>query len=102
MNDLAQFQSAFNGVNTLLAVSTNIETEQITNGNLKFKGRAPFVFFASLVKLKAKVTRLWGFVLDLGQLVSYPIVNVQLVQPLEVCDRLARIVGATFSYFSQL
>jgi hypothetical protein len=36
MNDLAQFQPAFNGVNsnTLLAVSTNIETEQITNGNL--------------------------------------------------------------------
>jgi hypothetical protein len=32
MNDLAQFQPAFNGVNTLLAVSTNIETEQITNG----------------------------------------------------------------------
>jgi hypothetical protein len=26
MNDLAQFQPAFNGVNTLLAVSTNIET----------------------------------------------------------------------------
>jgi hypothetical protein len=35
MNDLAQFQPAFNGVNTLLAVSTNIVTEQITNGNLK-------------------------------------------------------------------
>jgi hypothetical protein len=35
INDLAQFQPAFNSVNTLLAVSTNIETEQITNGNLK-------------------------------------------------------------------
>jgi hypothetical protein len=31
MNNLAQFQPAFNGVNTLLAVSTNIETEKITN-----------------------------------------------------------------------
>jgi hypothetical protein len=40
MNDLAQFHPAFNGVNTLLAVSTNIETEQITNGNLKLKGTA--------------------------------------------------------------
>jgi hypothetical protein len=38
MNDLVQFQPAFSGVNTLLAVSTNIETEQITNGNLKLKG----------------------------------------------------------------
>jgi hypothetical protein len=43
MNDLAQFQPAFNGVNTLLAVSTNIETEQITNGNLKLKETAPFM-----------------------------------------------------------
>jgi hypothetical protein len=42
MNDLAQFQPAFNGVNTLLAVSTNIETEQITNGNLKLKGNSSF------------------------------------------------------------
>jgi hypothetical protein len=42
MNDLAQFQPAFNGVNTPLAVSTKIETEQITNGNLKLKGTAPF------------------------------------------------------------
>jgi hypothetical protein len=39
MNDLVQFQPAFNGVNTLLAVSTNIETEQITNRNLKLKGK---------------------------------------------------------------
>jgi hypothetical protein len=31
-----------NGVNTLLAVSTNIETEQITNGNLKLKGNSSF------------------------------------------------------------
>jgi hypothetical protein len=43
MNDLAQFQPAFNGVNTLLAVSTNIETEQITNGNLKLKGNGSFL-----------------------------------------------------------
>jgi hypothetical protein len=43
MNDLAQLQPAFNnGVNTLLAVSTNIETEQITNGNLKLKGNSSF------------------------------------------------------------
>jgi hypothetical protein len=42
MNDLAQFQPAFNGVITLLAVSTNIETEQITNGNLKLKGTSSF------------------------------------------------------------
>jgi hypothetical protein len=35
MNDLAQFQSA-------LAVSANIDTEQITNGNLKLKGNASF------------------------------------------------------------
>jgi hypothetical protein len=37
MNDLAQFQTAFNGVNALLAASTNIEMEQITNGNLKIE-----------------------------------------------------------------
>jgi hypothetical protein len=43
MNDLAQFQPAFYGVNTLLAVSTNIETDQITNGNLKLKGKSRFV-----------------------------------------------------------
>jgi hypothetical protein len=42
MNDLAQLQPAFNGDNTLLAVSTNIETEQITNGNLKLKGNGSF------------------------------------------------------------
>jgi hypothetical protein len=44
MNDLAQFQPAFNGVYTLLllAVSTNIEAEQITNGNLKLKGNSSF------------------------------------------------------------
>jgi hypothetical protein len=42
MNDLAQFQPAFNGVNTLLAESTNIENEQITNGNLKLKGNSSF------------------------------------------------------------
>jgi hypothetical protein len=42
MNDLAQFQPAFNGVNTLLALSPNIETEQITNGNLKLKGNSSF------------------------------------------------------------
>jgi hypothetical protein len=42
MNDLAQFQPAFNGVNALQAVSTNIETEQITNGNLKLKGNGSF------------------------------------------------------------
>jgi hypothetical protein len=42
MNDLAQFQPAFNGVNTLLAVITNIETEQITNGNFKLKGNSSF------------------------------------------------------------
>jgi hypothetical protein len=46
MNDLVQFQPAFNGVNTLLTVSTNIETEQIPNGNLKLnmlKGNSAFV-----------------------------------------------------------
>jgi hypothetical protein len=42
MNDLAQFQPAFNGVNTLLAVSTNVKSEQITNGNLKLKGNGSF------------------------------------------------------------
>jgi hypothetical protein len=42
MNDLSEFQPAFNGVNTLLAVSTNIETEQITNGNLRLKGNRSF------------------------------------------------------------
>jgi hypothetical protein len=41
MNDLAQYQPAFSGVNTLLAVSTNIEMEQITNGNRKLKGNSP-------------------------------------------------------------
>jgi hypothetical protein len=52
MNDLGQFQPAFNGVNTLLAVSTNIETEQITNGNLKLKGNSPFgSAMCSLLKL---------------------------------------------------
>jgi hypothetical protein len=39
MNDLAQFQPAFNGVNTLLAESTNIETEQM--GTLSWKETAP-------------------------------------------------------------
>jgi hypothetical protein len=43
-DDFAQFQPAFNGVNTLLAVSTNIETEQITNGNFKLKGKSSFTF----------------------------------------------------------
>jgi hypothetical protein len=47
MNDLAQFQPVFNGVNTLLAVSTNIETEQITNGNLQLKGNSSFATFLS-------------------------------------------------------
>jgi hypothetical protein len=43
-----QFKPAFNGVvNTLLAVSTNIETEQITNGNLKLKGNGSFWIFPS-------------------------------------------------------
>jgi hypothetical protein len=41
MNDLAQFQPAFNGV-IILADSTNIETEQITNGNLNLKGNSTF------------------------------------------------------------
>jgi hypothetical protein len=53
MNDLAQFQPAFNGVNTLLAVSTDIETEQITNGNLKLKGNSSFNgYYPSLNVLK--------------------------------------------------
>jgi hypothetical protein len=53
MNDLAQFQPAFNGVNTLLAVSTNIETEQITNGNLKLKGKSSF---NRLTRITARLT----------------------------------------------
>jgi hypothetical protein len=51
MNDLAPFQPAFSGVNTLLAVSTNIETEQITNGNLKLKGN---------IEKQAPVLLLWA------------------------------------------
>jgi hypothetical protein len=43
MNDLTQFQPAFNGINTLLAVSTNIETDQITNGNLSRYTRGFFL-----------------------------------------------------------
>jgi hypothetical protein len=44
INDLAQFKPAFNGVlkYTTIAVSANIETEQITNGNLKLKGNSSF------------------------------------------------------------
>jgi hypothetical protein len=46
-------------VNTLLAVSTNIETEQITNGNLKLKGNGSFeiTHFTSLVPLATVVWR---------------------------------------------
>jgi hypothetical protein len=51
MNDLAQFQPAFNGVNTLLSVSTNIETEQITNGNLLKIERKPLLYLLLLLLL---------------------------------------------------
>jgi hypothetical protein len=55
MNDLAQFQPAFNGVNTLLAVSTNIETEQITNGNLKLKGNSSFLNTATILSFNLEI-----------------------------------------------
>jgi hypothetical protein len=58
MNDLAQFQPAFNGVNTLLAVSTNIETEQITNGNLKLKGNSSFQIIQRLQINYTKILKL--------------------------------------------
>jgi hypothetical protein len=45
MNDLAQFQPAFNGVNTLLAVPTNIETGHIIGGTLNLKEAAPLILF---------------------------------------------------------
>jgi hypothetical protein len=49
MKDLAQFKPAFNGVNTLLAVSTKIETEQITNGNLKWCWMTAHIFHSTFI-----------------------------------------------------
>jgi hypothetical protein len=74
MNDLAQFQPAFNGVNTLLAVSTNIETEHITTGNLKLKGNSSF-WKIQYHEYKVRKIQIHKYI-DLFMVISNP--NVEL------------------------